>query len=144
MNIKENSKILKLSYVLKNYENEIKEAKQTKKDYENFLDELLEKEIAQRKENGIKKRLRYAKFPIKKYLEDFDRNLYNPDFIKEFEELESLEFIDKKENIILIRNTRCWKNSLCNRVRNQILYGRKKCIIHICSKFNYRIKRSNE
>ncbi len=144
MNIKENSKILKLSYVLKNYENEIKEAKQTKKDYENFLDELLEKEIAQRKENGIKKRLRYAKFPIKKYLEDFDRKLYNPDFIKEFEELESLEFIDKKENIILIRNTRCWKNSLCNRVRNQILYGRKKCIIHICSKFNYRIKRSNE
>ena len=144
MNIKEYSKILKLSYVLKNYENEIKEAKQTKKDYENFLDELLEKEIAQRKENGIKKRLRYAKFPIKKYLEDFDRKLYNPDFIKEFEELESLEFIDKKENIILIRNTRCWKNSLCNRVRNQILYGRKKCIIHICSKFNYRIKRSNE
>lgn len=65
MNIKENSKILKLSYVLKNYEDEIKEAKQTKKDYEIFLDELLEKEIAQRKENGIKKRLRYAKFPIK-------------------------------------------------------------------------------
>ena len=144
MNIKENSKILKLSYVLKNYENEIKEAKQTKKDYEIFLDELLEKEIAQRKENGIKKRLRYAKFPIKKYLEDFDRKLYNPEFIKEFEELESLEFIDKKENIILIRNTRCGKNSLCNRVRNQSLYGRKKCIIHICSKFNYRIKRSNE
>ena len=144
MNIKENSKILKLSYVLKNYENEIKEAKQIKKDYELFLDELLEKEIAQRKENGIKKRLRYAKFPIKKYLEDFDRKLYNPDFIKEFEELESLEFIDKKENIILIRNTRCRKNSLCNRYRNKSLYGRKKCIIHICSKFNYRIKRSNE
>ena len=144
MNIKENSKILKLSYVLKNYENEIKEAKQIKKDYELFLDELLEKEIAQRKENGIKKRLRYAKFPIKKYLEDFDRKLYNPDFIKEFEELESLEFIDKKENIILIRNTRCRKNSLCNRYRNKSMYGRKKCIIHICSKFNYRIKRSNE
>ena len=144
MNIKENSKILKLSYVFKNYESEIKEAKQTKKDYEIFLDELLEKEITQRKENGIKKRLRYAKFPIKKYLEDFDRKLYNPDFINEFEELETLEFIDKKENIILVRNTRCRKNSLCNRVRNQSLYGRKKCIIHICSKFNYRIKRSYE
>lgn len=118
MNIKENSKILKLSYVFKNYENEIKEAKQTQKDYEEFLDELLEKEINQRKENGIKKRIRYAKFPIKKYLEDFNRKLYNPEFLKEFEELESLEFIDKKENIILIRNTRCWKNTLCNRIRN--------------------------
>ena len=107
MNIKENSKILKLSYVSNNYENEIKEAKQIKKDYGVFLDELLEKEITQRKDNGIKKRLRYAKFPIKKYIEDFDRKLYNPDFIKEFEELESLEFINKKENIILIRNSRC-------------------------------------
>lgn len=144
MNIKENSRILKLSYVFKNYESEIKEAKQIKKDYETFLDELLEKEITQRKENGIKKRLRYAKFPIKKYLEDFDRKLYNADFIKEFEELETLEFIEKKENIILVRNTRCRENSLCNRIRNKSLYGRKKCIIHICSKFDYRIKRSYE
>lgn len=31
MNIKENCKILKLSYIFKNYEEEIKEAKQTKK-----------------------------------------------------------------------------------------------------------------
>ena len=34
MNIKENCKILKLSYIFKNYEEEIKEAKQTKKDVE--------------------------------------------------------------------------------------------------------------
>ena len=104
--------------VFNNYENEIKEAKQIKKDYETFLDELLEKEIIQRQDNGIKKRLRYAKFPIKKYLEDFNKKLYNPEFIKEFEELESLEFIDKKENIILVRYTRSRKNSLCNRIRN--------------------------
>ena len=122
MNIKENCKILKLSYIFKNYEEEIKEAKQTKKDVGIFLDELLEKEIKQRKENGVKKRIRYAKFPIKKYLEDFDRRKYKPEFIQEFEELETLEFIDKKENIILIRNTRCWKNTLCDRFGNESLY----------------------
>ena len=110
MNIKENCKILKLSYIFKNYEEEIKEAKQTKKDVGVFLDDLLEKEINQR--------LRYAKFPIKKYLEDFDRKLYNPEFIKEFDELETLEFVEKKENIILVRNTRFRKNTLCNRIRN--------------------------
>lgn len=93
-------------------------AKQTKKDVGIFLDELLEKEINQRKENGVKKRIRYAKFPIKKYLEDFDRKKYKQEFIKEFEELETLEFIDKKENIILIRHTWCRKNTLCNRFRN--------------------------
>ena len=90
MKIKENSRILKLSYVFNNYEDEIKEAKQTKKDVGIFLDELLEKEINQRKENGIKKRIRYAKFPIKKYLEDFDRKIYRAEFITEFEELETL------------------------------------------------------
>jgi len=36
MNIKQNSKILKLLYILKNHEEEIKEAKQTKKDIGNF------------------------------------------------------------------------------------------------------------
>lgn len=66
MKIKENSRILKLSYIYNHYEEEIKEAKQTKKDVGLFLDELLEKEIEQRKENGVKKRIRYAKFPIKK------------------------------------------------------------------------------
>ena len=117
MNIKENSRILKLSYVFNNYEKEISEAQKSGTDIGKFLDDLLEKEINQRKDNGIKKRLRYAKFPIKKYLEDFDRKLYNPEFIKEFDELETLEFIDKKENIILVRNTRCGKNTLCNRAR---------------------------
>ena len=102
MNIKENSKILKLSYIFNNYESEIKEARQTKKDVGIFLDELLEKEINQRKENGIKKRIRYAKFPIRKYLEDFDRKIYKPEFNKEFEELETLKFIEEKENIILV------------------------------------------
>lgn len=102
MNIKENSKILKLSYIFNNYENDVKEAKQTKKDYDIFLDELLKREINQRKEHGIKKRLKGAKFPIKKYLEDFDKKLYSPNIIKEFEEIESLEFINKKENIILV------------------------------------------
>lgn len=102
MNIKENSKILKLSYIFKNYESEIKEAKQVKKELDVFLDELLEKEIVQRKENSVIKRLRYAKFPIKKYLEDFNKKLYNPEFIKEFDELETLDFISKKENVILV------------------------------------------
>lgn len=102
MKIKENSKILKLSYIFNNYEEEIAEAKQTKKDIGIFLDELLEKEINQRKENGIKKRIRYARFPIKKYLEDFNKSIYKSEFVREFEELETLKFIDEKENIILV------------------------------------------
>ena len=102
MNIKEMCGILKLSYIANNYDQEIIEAKQTNLEFEDFLTKLLKQELIQRKENGILKRIKEAKFPYKKYLEDFDRKVYKVEFIKEFEELETLRFIEEKENIILI------------------------------------------
>lgn len=102
MNIKETCVLLKLGYISKNYEEEIKEAKQTNASIEEFLENILSKELNHRKENGVKKKLQQAKFPYKKYIEDFNKNLYKKEFINEFNELETLDFIDKKENIILI------------------------------------------
>lgn len=102
MNIKEMCGILKLSYIGNNYEEEIIEAKQTNLEFEDFLTKILRQEMIQRKENGILKRIREAKFPYKKYLEDFDRKIYKKEFEAEFKELEKLDFIEKKENIILI------------------------------------------
>ena len=102
MNIKEMCGILKLSYIANNYDQEIIEAKQTNLEFEDFLTKLLKQELIQRKENGILKRIKEAKFPYKKYLEDFDRKIYKKEFEAEFKELETLNFIEKKENIILI------------------------------------------
>ena len=101
MNIKEMAKELKLSY-LYNYEEIISEATHLELSNEEFLKNLLERELEQRKNNGITKRLREAKFPLKKYLEDFDKTKYDKEIQLEFNELESLDFIGKKENIILI------------------------------------------
>lgn len=93
---------LKLPYI-KNYHKElIHEAKHTKMSLEDFLQTFLEREYELRKNNGIQTRLRQSKFPYLKYLEDFDRNKYSKDFWYKFDELETLKFIDKKENIILI------------------------------------------
>jgi len=94
--------LLKLSYVRQHCEDEIIEAQHTKISYEDFLRKLLENELQRRKENGVTRRLRLAKFPLKKYLEDFDRTKYGAEFNGKFDELESLKFIDNKENIILI------------------------------------------
>lgn len=93
---------LKLSYIRENYEQVIEEAVHTKMDYDMFLKTLLTNEIERRKENGVHRRIRYAKFPIKKYLEDFDRKKYGSEFIAKFDELEKLDFIKNKENVILI------------------------------------------
>ena len=102
MNISQMAMTLKLSYIKDNFELIIEEAKHTKMDYETFLGTLLKNELSRRAENGIARRIRYAKFPIKKYLEDFDRTKYGDEFKAKFEELETLRFIGNKENIIMI------------------------------------------
>lgn len=102
MSIKEIAVELRLPYIRENYELLLQEANHTRKSHHDFLLELLTGELALRKENGVSHRLRNAKFPIKKYLEDFDRSKYGSEFHSKFEELESMNFIDNKENIILI------------------------------------------
>ena len=102
MTIRELAKDLKLPYIRDNFEQLVSEARHTKPDYGAFLLDYLECERQKRMENGISRRIHDAKFPLKKYLVDFDRTKYDPAFLPKFEELETLEFIDSKENIILI------------------------------------------
>lgn len=109
MNIREMAIELKLSYIRENHENLIEEAKQTKMTHETFLNEFLEREIIRRRSNGIERRIRYAKFPNKKFLADFDKSKYELELINKFEYLEDLKFIDNKENIILMGTPGCGK-----------------------------------
>lgn len=101
-NIQELSSRLKLSYIRDNAETLVGEARQTQPDYADFLQSLLLREVERRTENSITRRIKDAKFPIKKYLVDFDRAKYDKAFAPKFKELETLEFIENKENIILI------------------------------------------
>lgn len=109
MNIKEMAIELKLSYIRENHDSLIDEAKQTKMTHEIFLKEFLEREIIRRRSNGIERRIRFAKFPNKKFLADFDKSKYELDLIHKFEYLEDLKFIDNKENIILMGTPGCGK-----------------------------------
>ena len=102
MNIAELAGRLKLPYTRDNWEILLKEAKHTKQDYTAFLENLLDCEWQLRMSNGQARRIKEAKFPIKKYLVDFKRDKYDEAFTPKFEELETLEFIKNKENIILI------------------------------------------
>lgn len=100
--IQELASVLKLSYIRDNAETLISEARHTQQDYAEFLQSLLCHETERRTENGITRRIKDAKFPIKKYLVDFDKSKYDKAFEPKFKELETLKFIDNKENIILI------------------------------------------
>ena len=102
--IKEYTNSLRLPYLRDNYEEEIAEAKQQNKSYEEFLLELLHKEYERRKNNGIRNKIRAAKFPQKKFLEDFKMSRFSQEQRQLLEKLTSLEFIKNKENVILISN----------------------------------------
>jgi len=102
MNITELSGKLRLPYMRDNWQQLADEARHTKLDYADFLENLLDCEWRLRMENGQTRRIKQAKFPIKKYLVDFKRDKYDPVFSPKFEELETLDFIKNKENIILI------------------------------------------
>mgnify|MGYP007102007356 FL=1 len=60
MSIKENAKYLSLSYIFNHYEDLITEAEDTQMPHRKFLEDALEKEAKQRRENGIRRRLRQA------------------------------------------------------------------------------------
>lgn len=95
---------LKLGYIRSNLEEELKEAKHLKKEYEEFLNDLLSKERERQFNNGIKHRIREAKFPYKKYCVDFRKAKFSKAVKQRLEELETLDFIDSKENVILMSN----------------------------------------
>jgi len=102
MNIQELATQLKLPYIKSHSKELIDEAIHTRLSYEDFLKIYLSREYELRRNNGIKTRLRHAKFPVKKYLEDFDHTKYGKEFRDKFSELETLQFIENKENVILI------------------------------------------
>lgn len=109
MDIKQAAIILKLSYLRESAEEIIEESENLNLTNREFLELYLEREVQRRKNNGIHRRIRNAKFTNKKYLEDFDKTKYDIELNKKFKYLESLKFIDNKENIILMGTPGCGK-----------------------------------
>ena len=102
--IKDFAKTLKLPYTIRNIEEEIKEANKNNLTYQDFLLSILENESDLRKMNGIKSRIRLAKFPYKKYIEDLSLQDLPQDARDKVKVFSSLGFIETGQNIILAGN----------------------------------------
>lgn len=104
MEIKELTKALQLQYIGGNFKALVDEARNTRMGHGEFLAWALEQEIAQRKENRLQRRIREARFPLRKYIQDLNLGEYAQDVQAEIEGLQTLDFIAEKENAILIGN----------------------------------------
>lgn len=104
MNVKEMAKFLKLSYIYHNYDQELTQSLNLSETADEFIRGILEKEMLLRLENGKLSRIRSANFPYKKYLSDLEIDKLPQSAKERFNELSSLDFIKKGQNIIMSGN----------------------------------------
>ena len=100
--IREYALQLKLANIKDNYHKMISEAQLSDLSYEDFLKNILKEEVELREKNRISTLIKYAKFPYKVYLEDYQLEHLNSTVSKQVKKIRSLEFIENKENILLI------------------------------------------
>jgi len=98
----EDLKKLKLSTMIRNLQGLVRQANQDKLSYEEFLLNLSEAEVQVRQENGRKRRLQEAKFPILKPMETFDFDAAPELDARLIKELSDCEFVKKGRNIIFM------------------------------------------
>lgn len=108
----ENLKKLKLSTMLRELESVIRQANQESLSYEEFLLNLSEAEVQTRQENGRKRRLQEAKFPILKPMETFDFDAAPGLEIRLMKELANCDYIKKSRNIIFVGKSGTGKTHL--------------------------------
>jgi DNA replication protein DnaC len=114
------SKQLKLPTFL-NYEDVIRQLDKDK-GYADFLLELLRTESSQRQENNQKRRIKAAKYPYIKTIDEYD--LFRLKHVKEpfVWELAGCDYIDKCQNVVMIGNPGTGKTHL------SIGLGMKACM----------------
>jgi DNA replication protein DnaC len=105
-------KALRLPTFLREHEKLAMQCAKEKADYATFLLRLAEKELLERERKGTERRIKQAGFPASKSLDDFDFAAAPSLNKKQIFELARGEWIDKKENLILMGNPGCGKSHI--------------------------------
>ncbi len=107
-----NLKFLKLSAMASNLETHLRQARENRQDYDEFLLGLTEIEVATRQENGRKRRIREARFPLLKPLETFNFEAAPELDIRLIKELSEGAYIKEARNVILLGRSGTGKTHL--------------------------------
>jgi len=140
-----NLKTLKLATMLKHFEENVRQASESKASYEVFLLNLTEVELGVRKENGRQRRIREANFPLLKPLETFNFSAA-PDLDARFiKELSCGNYIKEKRNIIFLGKSGTGKTHLATALGMEACsQGHRARFVTGCSLANELIEARNE
>ena len=93
---------LKLKGMLAHYQEVTEKASQNNLSYTEYLSLLFEEELKRKNEGTVKTKINKARFPFVKTLEEFDFSFQPSIREKEIIALGSLDFVEKKENIVFL------------------------------------------
>ena len=93
---------LKLKGMLAHYQEVTEKASQNNLSYTEYLSLLFEEELKRKNEGTVKTKINKARFPFVKTLEEFDFSFQPSIREKEIIALGSLDFVEKRENIVFL------------------------------------------
>jgi len=98
----ENIDYLKLAFIREHYEAEAAQAAQKEHSHVTYLSRLLEGEAQMRQERSIERRIKMARFPLIKTIEEFNWDWPKKINRMQVQDLFRLSFIDQKANVIIV------------------------------------------
>lgn len=106
--------------------------------YDKFLCELMKLEVLQRQEAGQRRRIKKARFPYMKTLDEFDFSRLEHVSESFIRELSACDFIKKQQNIVMVGNPGAGKSHL------SIALGMKACYNGFNVRFYTAVNLANE
>lgn len=101
--------------------------------YEDYLLELLEREVEIRRDNKIKRLLKESKLPLEKSMESFQRKRLPRKLDMQINSLIEGSFIDRKENVLAFGNPGSGKTHLLCAIAQEIIYKGRKVLFKQCN-----------
>ena len=112
LQLMENLKLLKLAAITGGLEPSLRHAVESGMDFSEFLLHVTDMEVASRQENGRKRRLQQARFPIQKPIEAFDFEAAKALDFQLIKHLLTGQYINEGRNILLIGKSGTGKTHL--------------------------------
>ena len=120
-----------------NYENVVRQLSPGD-GYDKFLSEIMKLEVMQRQEAGQRRRIKKARFPYMKTLDEFNYNRLEHVSESFIWELAACDFISKRQNILMVGNPGSGKTHL------SIALGMKACYVGFNVRFYTAVNLVNE
>lgn len=141
----ENLKLLKLAAITGGLEPSLRHAVESGMDFSEFLLHVTDMEVTSRMENGRKRRLRQARFPLLKPIEAFDFDAAKDLDFQLVKELLTGQYLNEARNVILIGKSGTGKTHLATALGMEACrIGKKTLFTTACGLANELVEAREE